>query len=251
MIGLQQRSKGVMVAIAGVALMTILLAACGNGDDPKSATNVQLKSNSVSNIEQHPEDAPGAQKEIALYTAMRGLWSDHMQWTYATVDAFFHNQAGLQPTLDRLLKNQKDIGAAVVPFYGQAAGDKLTGLLTTHINQAVPVLKAAQANDKAALDKALADWYANAKEIADFVSGANPANWPTSATEPMLKAHIDQTTAYATDLLKGDYAKAVADFSTANDHMLMLADTLAKGIIAQFPDKVPGSAAVSELPRTE
>jgi hypothetical protein len=103
----------------------------------------------------------------------------------------------------------------------------------------------------AALDKALADWYANAKEIADFVSGANPANWPMSATEPMLKAHIDQTTAYATDLLKGDYAKAVTDFDTANSHMMMLADTLAKGIVAQFPDKFTASAAPASLPRTE
>jgi hypothetical protein len=234
-----------------LAMMAALLAACGNGAGSKSASDVQLRSRAVSNVEHRPEAAPGGQQEVALYDAMRGLWSDHMQWTYATVDAFFHNQAGLQPTLDRLLKNQKDIGAAIVPFYGQAAGDKLTGLLTTHINQAVPVLKAAQANDKAALDKALADWYANAKEIADFVSGANPANWPMSATEPMLKAHIDQTTAYATDLLKGDYAKAVTDFDTANGHMMMLADTLSKGIIAQFPDKFSGSAAPAVLPRTE
>jgi len=251
MIGIHQRSKGVVGAIAGIAMMAALLAACGNGTDSQAATNVQLQSESASHVEHRPEAAPGGQQEVALYDAMRHLWSDHMQWTYATVDAFFHNQAGLQPTLDRLLKNQKDIGAALVPFYGQAAGDKLSGLLTTHINQAVPVLKAAQANDKPALDKALADWYANAKEIADFVSGANPANWPMSVTEPMLKAHIDQTTVYATDLLKGDYAKSVTDYDTAKDHMMMLADTLAKGIVAQFPDKFTGSAASAALPRTE
>jgi hypothetical protein len=201
--------------------------------------------------QQGSESAPNAEKQIALHSAMRSLWSDHMQWTYATVDAFFHNQAALQPTLDRLLQNQRDIGAAIVPYYGQEAGDKLTGLLTTHINQAVPVLKAAQANDKAALDKALADWHANAKDIADFVSSANPENWPTSATEPMLKGHINQTTAYATDLLQGNHTKAVTDFATANDHMTMLADTLAKGIIAQFPDKFPGSADPGVLPQTE
>jgi hypothetical protein len=253
MISIKQPTKVVMAAIAGLATMTTLLAACGNGDNATSATPVHLNSQPASAVEHHAQAAPGAQQEIALYSAMHGLWSDHMQWTYATVDAFFHNQAGLQPILDRLLKNQKDIGAAIVPFYGQAAGDKLTALLTTHINQAVPVLKAAQANDKAALDKALADWHANAKEIADFISSANPTNWPTSATEPMLKGHIDQTTAYATDLLKGDYNKAVTDFATANDHMKVLADTLAKGIVAKFPDKFAGSASAApgELPHTE
>jgi hypothetical protein len=168
---------------------------------------------------------------------MRELWSDHMQWTYATVDAFFHNQQALQPTLDRLLRNQADIGNAIAPYYGKDAAKQLTDLLTTHIKQAVPVLMAAKAGDKAALDKALGDWHANAQDIADFLSKANPDNWPQSATRPMMKAHIDQTTGYAVNLLKGDYAKAIKDFGEANHHMMMLGDVLAKGIIAKFPDK--------------
>ncbi len=175
-----------------------------------------------------------------VYSAMRDLWSDHMQWTYSTVDAFFHNQDELQPTLDRLLANQADIGAAIEPFYGQAAADQLTNLLTTHIDQAVPVLTAAQAGDTAALETAVADWYGNAEEIADFVSAANPENWPQSATRPMLESHIDTTIAYATDLLEGDYTSAIEHFDEANHHMMMLADTLAAGIIAQFPDQFGG-----------
>ena len=172
---------------------------------------------------------------IAFQNAMRDLWADHMQWTYSTVDAFFHNPTGLDAQLGRLLQNQKDLGAAIVPFYGKAAGDKLTALLTTHIQQAVPVLKSAQNGDKAALDKALADWYANAGEIASFLTAANPKHWPTSATGPMMKGHIDQTTAYAVDLLKGDYATAIKHYDEAYDHMMMLAGVLSGGLIAQFP----------------
>jgi hypothetical protein len=163
-----------------------------------------------------------------------------MQWTYVTVDAFFHNQEGLQAQLDRLLANQTDIGAALAPFYGEEAGNQLTELLTTHINQAVPVLTAAQAGDTAALETALADWYSNAEEIADFVSAANPENWPQSATRPMLEGHIDTTVVYATDLLGGDYTSAIEHFDEASHHMMMLADTLAAGIIAQFPDQFGG-----------
>jgi hypothetical protein len=176
-------------------------------------------------------------KQVAIHTAMTGLWAQHMEWTYATVDAFFHDPKALTPTLNRLLANQRDIGSAVGSYYGAAAGEQLTKLLTTHINDAVPVLQAAQAGDKPKLDRALATWYANAKEIADFLSAANPDNWPTSATEPMLKQHITQTTAYAVDLRKGDYAKAIKAYDLAEQHMLMLGDVLAEGVIAQFPEK--------------
>ncbi len=176
-------------------------------------------------------------KTQQFHTAMQQLWADHMIWTYATVDAFFHNPTALQPSLDRLLQNQKDIGAAIVPYYGKEAGDKLAALLTTHINQAVPVLTAAKNNDKEALDKALTDWYANAKAIAGFLTAANPKNWSATATEPMMKTHIDQTTAYAVDLLKNDYVNAVIKFDEARQHMSEMGTVLASGIIKQYPDK--------------
>lgn len=174
---------------------------------------------------------------VELRGAMQKLWSDHMQWTFATVDAFFHNQAGLDAQLNRLLQNQKDIGAAIVPVYGQAAGDKLTILLTVHIQQAVPVLKAAQAGDQPTLKKALDDWYLNAQEIADFLAAANPKNWNQADMRTMMKKHIDQTTAYSVDLLKGNYDEAVKKYDEANDHMKIMSDELAMGIIKQFPDK--------------
>jgi hypothetical protein len=174
---------------------------------------------------------------VELRGAMQKLWADHMQWTYATVDAFYHNQGGLNAQLGRLLKNQKDIGAAIVPYYGQAAGDKLAGLLTTHINQAVPVLTAAKNGDQSALKKALDDWYVNAQEIADFLAAANSRNWKQADLREMMKKHIDTTTGYAVELLKGNYDEAVKKYDEANDHMKQMSDELAMGIIKQFPDK--------------
>ena len=45
-----------------------------------------------------------------------------MQWTYATVDAFFHDQKALDPTLQRLLANQDDIGNAIAALLSDDAG---------------------------------------------------------------------------------------------------------------------------------
>ena len=172
---------------------------------------------------------------VAFQKDMRKLWTDHMQWTYATVNAFFHNPPAVQAHLNRLLRNQQEIGAALVPFYGQEVGDQLAALLTTHIQQAIPVLTAAQAGDEAALNRALADWYANAQEIADFISALDPEVWPMSVLEEIWRVHIDQTTTYSVDLLNGDYVAAIEAFDEAFDHIMGLADILSTGIIAQFP----------------
>lgn len=174
---------------------------------------------------------------VELRGTMQKLWADHMQWTFVTVDAFFHNSNGLSAQLNRLLKNQKDIGVAIVPYYGRAAGVKLTALLTTHINQAVPVLTAAKNGDQTALKKSLDDWYAYAQGIANFLSGTNLKNWKQTDLREMMKKHIEQTTGYSVELLKGNYEEAVKKYDEANDHMKQMADELSMGIIKQFPDK--------------
>ncbi|HMY83272.1 MAG: hypothetical protein KDC31_08360 [Saprospiraceae bacterium] len=171
-----------------------------------------------------------------LNANMRKLWSDHMQWTYSTVDAFFNNPDGLNGPLNRLLQNQKDIGAAIIPYYGEDAGGQLTKLLTDHITGAVPVLTAAKEGNNEALTTALNDWYKNAQDIADFLANANP-NWKQEDMRHMMKTHIDQTTEYAVDLLQKDYSKAIKVFDEANEHMLMMADDLSEGIAKQFPEK--------------
>jgi len=174
--------------------------------------------------------------QIALYSAMRTLWDQHMQWTYDTVVAFAANSPGLQPTVDRILRNQVDIGNAIAPYYGDAAAAQLTDLLTTHIKEAVPVLTAAKAGDTVALNKAVQAWYANAQEIGDFLAKANP-NWKKSDMRSMMESHITQTIEYASDILTGNYARAISNYDTAQAHMTEMADMLSTGIIAQFPDK--------------
>jgi hypothetical protein len=52
-----------------------------------------------------------------LNKAMRELLSAHIYWTLLTVDAFYNDPKGVNAKFNCLLQNQKDIGAAIVPFY--------------------------------------------------------------------------------------------------------------------------------------
>jgi hypothetical protein len=175
-------------------------------------------------------------EKVALHKAMRALWEQHMEWTYATVAAFAAGTPGLTATLDRLLQNQTDIGDAIKPYYGNKAGNTLTKLLRTHITEAVPVLTAAQSGDQASLNSAIVAWKANAREIADFLAAANP-HWSKAEMRMMMATHIDQTVAYAAAQLEGHYARSIRIYGHAEHHMLSMADMLSNGIIAQFPGR--------------
>ncbi|MGO4691620.1 hypothetical protein [Glaciibacter sp. 2TAF33] len=188
----------------------------------------------VSTMDMSQHGAKVTLKQIALYTTMANLWAQHMEWTYATVIAFAQESPALTPTLDRILQNQVDIGNAFKPFYGTQAAQQLTALLKEHINDSVPVLTAAKAGDSAALDTAVSAWYANASTIGDFLASANP-HWKKADMESMMRTHITQTIAYASDALAGDYSTAIADYGIAEQHMQEMSDMLSAGLIQQFP----------------
>ena len=89
-------------------------------------------------------------------------------------------------TVARLLRNQVDIGNAIVPFYGNAAGKQLTRLLREHILVAADVIAAARAKDTRKLAGEQAAWQRNADEIAVFLNGANPGSWKLGEMKAML-----------------------------------------------------------------
>jgi hypothetical protein len=186
--------------------------------------------------------APATQSAVgnraAFHDAMRKLWEDHITWTRLFIVSFateLSTLPDLGPTTDRLLQNQIDIGNAVKPFYGAAAGDRLTALLREHILGAATLLAAAKAGDAAATKTASDAWYANANEIAAFLNAANPRNWPLADLQAMMKSHLDLTLAEAVARLQGRYADDIAAYDRVHAEILQMADMLSDGITAQFP----------------
>jgi hypothetical protein len=53
----------------------------------------------------------------------------------------------------------------------------------------------------------------------------------------VMREHLDTTLAEASARLGGSWEEDIAAYDVAREHMLMMADTLADGIAAQFPDR--------------
>ncbi|HEY6141741.1 MAG TPA: hypothetical protein VI670_28630 [Thermoanaerobaculia bacterium] len=178
-----------------------------------------------------------AASRTELHDTMRKLWEDHVTWTRIYIIDAAAGSPETQLTAQRLLQNQADLGNAVATVYGRAAGDKLTALLRDHILTAADLVTAAKAGDQAKVAAAKTKWYANANDIAVFLNGANPKWWALPALQSAMKTHLDQTLDEATHQLQGKYSDSIRDYEGIVNHILMMADLLTNGIVAQFPEK--------------
>jgi hypothetical protein len=182
------------------------------------------------------ESAQASQEALSLQQALRRLWSDHVIWTREYIVAAIAGSPDAEAVAGRLLANQEHIGGAIVPFYGQAAGTALTDLLKQHIMVAVDLIEAAKTGDQEGFADADRRWDQNAREIASFLSSANP-NWPEHDLVDLLDQHLTLTKNEATARLQQRWPDDIEAFDQIFTEILTVSDVLAAGIIKQFPDR--------------
>jgi hypothetical protein len=136
----------------------------------------------------------------------------------------------------RLLKNQEDIGNAIKPLYGDAAGTQLTGLLKEHITIAVAIINYVKDKNSTAQAADEAKWTKNADEIASFLAGANP-NWPLPVLKDMMHMHLSTTKDELVARYTKNYPADVKAYDVVYVHILKMSDALSAGIVKQFPAK--------------
>ncbi|KTS83406.1 glycosyltransferase [Paenibacillus jamilae] len=175
-------------------------------------------------------------KMVQLKGDMQKVWIDHTIWTRSYIVSAISNRLDQKDVLDRLLRNQQDIGNVIKPYYGDAAGNKLADLLREHILIAGKIVAAVKAGNQADMKKLDADWHTNADDIAKFLSEANP-NWQFKTLQDMLYTHLQLITEIVLNCLKGDWKADIAATDKNEIHMIHLADILTEGIVKQFPGK--------------
>ena len=181
-------------------------------------------------------DIPFTKAQCELQKKQIELWIDHVTWTRSYIISAIASLKDQNDVLERLLRNQDEIGNSIKPYYGEEAGNKLAALLREHITLAGQVLEAAKNNNKTDLDKYNKLWHENADQIAEFLSSANP-NFSKKVLKDMLYTHLQLITDQVVARLNNNWAADIEAYDKGEQHMIHFAEILANGIIKQFPEK--------------
>lgn len=173
-----------------------------------------------------------------LHEAMRALWQGHVLHTREYAIAMHADNAPkANAAADAVVSNAKQIAGAVGGFYGDAAGAQMLTLLAGHWGGVKALTDARATADTAAQSKAMSDLAENVNAISSFLSGANP-NLPESALQGLLSAHVGHHAMQIQQIMTDDMKGEAETWKAMKHHMDVIADALAGGIAAQFPDNV-------------
>ena len=187
--------------------------------------------------EKHMAAVQETAKSVELRETLRDLWVGHVFWVRnVALTTSLGDTGAAKVAEENVVKNARAIADAVIPVYGKPASDKLFGLLAGHYGAVKEYMTTAYAADKAGKEAAVEKIKGNATEIAVFLSSANP-NLPKETLVGLLYAHGGHHIAQIDAFAKKDYAAEAQVWNAMNEHMLMIADALGKGIVKQFPAK--------------
>ena len=226
-------TKRSFVRVRNLVLVVAAAAACAADQEPVDSAAHQGEHSAIEHLPRQ------VQAMLEFQDQMRKLWEDHIVWTRQFIVSVAHNLPDATPTLQRLLANQVDLGNAFRRFYGNTVADRLTQLLTEHIQIAGQILTAAKAGDANGVATANAAWIVNADQIARLWADINPRQWPFAEMKEHMRTHLTLTLDEAVARLQGNFAADIAKYDEVHAAILDMADMLSIGIIRQFPNKFP------------
>lgn len=182
----------------------------------------------------HAPPSATAPTRDATRAALRDLWLGHVFWVRAVVVAEIDRKPAARAAAEAaVVANAKQIAAAIAPFYGQPAADRLFEMLAGHYGAVAQYLAA---TDQAGKDAAYQALVANAGRIAEFLSGANPY-LPKETLRGLLLAHGGHHLQQIEQLRAGKHDAEVRTWAEMTQHMYVIADALAGALAEQFPKK--------------
>lgn len=175
-------------------------------------------------------------RQLQLSNTTRQLWMEHVLWTRLVILSTAFSLPDLQFVTERLLQNPVDFARVLKPFYGEHNAMQFEQLFTDHLLIAGQLVNAAKSGDTAEVGKKRKRWYANAKDIANFLASINRF-WSEAQWRDLLFDHLRMTENEAVYILTGQFEKSIEEYDRIQAEALNMADVMTRGIIRQFSIK--------------
>jgi hypothetical protein len=196
---------------------------------PSTALTGDAKATSAASAEL----ATAAQTRMAL----RDLWVEHAFWIRSYVVATHAGDTRQSKVAEgEVVSNAKALAGTIAPFYGQPAADGLLKLLAGHWAAVRDYNSAILTKSETARDRAEASLTSNAREIARFLSGANP-HLPEDAVFGLLSSHAGHHIAQINQIASQSFQDEAATWRAMRKHMLVIADSISEALQKQFPQR--------------
>lgn len=176
-----------------------------------------------------------SQAEVDYRNDMRSLWEEHVAWTRMAIISLTFNLPDIDFVLTRLLKNATDMGNMIRRLYGDIAAETYGNLIKEHLLLAADLVKATLAGDQKAAAEAERMWYANADQIAVFLSSINPY-LPEEEVRKMFYEHLALTKQEAVSMINKDYQKDIEVYDRIEKQAREMADTISDAMVKHYPN---------------
>jgi hypothetical protein len=157
---------------------------------------------------------------------LRKAFTDHAVYTKFVVTDIIEQLPNLTADLDRLMKNQEEIGHLVSLSVGPEKGTIVINALKEHVRLAGEAVKAIKTADLAQISRATNMFLDQAESVGRFLSSLNPEKLPVSSTIEAFKKHSQ----YVIDIANAQKNRATSDVVTLYDayfgHMMSISDAL-------------------------
>lgn len=179
------------------------------------------------------EDAPATQLRVALDRVL----AEHAFLIIEVMRTGLVSGAEYNAAAETLNKNTNDLVGAIAGVYGSDAGAAVDEQWRNHIAFIVDYTRALGDDDSAAADIADGQLEQYAEDFSSLLAAA--INLPEDVVLGLIREHVDQLKQVAS-FAAADFSDAYPAIRETYDHMFMIADGLASGIMTQFPDKFTG-----------
>lgn len=169
---------------------------------------------------------------MTVNNQMRLLWEQHVYWTRLFISGAVFGSPDVKFTEARLLRNPGDFAEALEPVYGEKEAEQFKKLFTDHLTIAGQLVTELKAGNTAQAEQTRQQWYANADEVAAFLTSINPC-WTFGEWQEMMDSHLALTEQEADAFIRGDYEESILIFDTIEQEALEMADMMTRGIMMQ------------------